>query len=294
MKVSVIIVNYNTFKHTCNCISSVYENTTNTELEIILVDNASTECDANDFLKKFPDIKLVKSQRNGGFAFGNNLGLNIASGDLFLLLNSDTILFDDSITKSAEYYFSLERPGVLGCRMIYPDGKVQYTARKFRSISWELADLFRFLPYLIPYNFRSKFMMGRYFRHDTSIETDWVNGAFFMFNKNILEILPSKKLDERFFMYGEDQLWCYQIKNAGFTNIFYSGTSIVHINGGSTEIGKQLQLKKMMLRNEIEIMKYRKGKTLYFYTFRVFYTFVEFSRIFLKKIAYLITGKIIR
>jgi GT2 family glycosyltransferase len=72
MKLSVIIINFNTFNLSCNCINSVYEKLKNVEFEIILVDNSSYECDPNLFKLKFPQINLVISDTNTGFAGGNN------------------------------------------------------------------------------------------------------------------------------------------------------------------------------------------------------------------------------
>ena len=65
-------------------------------------------------------------------------------------------------------------------------------------------------------------MLGKYFQADFNTKCDWLNGAFFMFRKDILSHLPGQKLDERFFMYGEDHLWCWEIQQAGFINYFYS------------------------------------------------------------------------
>ena len=103
MHVSIVIINYNTFQLTCNCIESIIAYTKNVRYEIIVVDNASTKDNADDFLKKFPNITLVKSLENGGFAKGNNLGIAHAQGDTILLLNSDTVLMDDSISYAAKY-----------------------------------------------------------------------------------------------------------------------------------------------------------------------------------------------
>ncbi|MEO5947048.1 MAG: glycosyltransferase family 2 protein, partial [Chitinophagaceae bacterium] len=290
----IIIINYNTFTLTSDCIRSVFTQTTKVDYEIILVDNASTQCEADEFLQEFPTIKLIKSKTNGGFAFGNNLGIEKATGDYILLLNSDTILQEDSIAMCINFLNNQKQIGVLGCRMTYPDGKIQYTARKFRSNSWELLDLFRFIPLLMPYNSRAKLMLGKYFRHDEVMETDWVNGAFFFFPRRIIEELPNKKLDDRFFMYGEDQLWCEQIKNLGYRNIFYSGTTIIHINSGSTDISKQLSLRKVMMKHELEIMKIRKGRGLYYYIFKALYVSKETIRNFIKSIAFKLTGRLIR
>ena len=294
MHVSVIIINYNTFDLTCNCIRSVIQFTTGVEYELILVDNASAECNPDKFLTEFPQIKLIKNPVNSGFAGGNNLGIAQASGEYILLLNNDTILKEDSISKSFQHVKSFQSAGVLGCRMIFPGGTVQYSARKFRSISWELLDLFRFIPFMMSYKKRSRLMLGKYFRGDEDIECDWVNGAFFMFPEKILSALPGKKLDDRFFMYGEDQLWCMQIKRLGYEVIFYAGTTVIHLQGGSADIKKQLELRKTMRRHELEIMKWRKGNGVYYFVFTLIYGFKETTRNFIKSIALKISGKLIR
>ena len=137
-------------------------------------------------------------------------------------------------------------------------------------------------------------MMGKYFRHDENIEADWVNGAFFLFPRNILEQLPGKKLDDRFFMYGEDQLWCEQIRNLGYRIHFFAGSTIMHINSGSTDLSKQLKLRKTMMKHELEIMRLRKGKGLYYFFFKMIYVTKESTRNFLKSIIFRSSGKMIR
>lgn len=264
------------------------------EYEIVLVDNASTECDAQDFLIEFPTIRLIKSAINGGFAYGNNLGIEHATGDYILLLNSDTVLLEDSISQCIDYIKNYKEVGVLGCRMVYLNRKVQYTARRFRSISWELLDLFRFIPLLMPYKTRARLMLGKYFHHNENMECDWLNGAFLLFPKEILNKLPQKKLDDRFFMYAEDQLWCEQIKNLGCKIFFFSGTTIIHISSASTSVSKQLALRKIMMKNELTIMKLRKGSGLYYQVFKFIYVSKETVRNFIKSIVHRFTGRLIR
>ena len=96
MQLSIVIINYNTFQLTCNCIASLKEKLQGVEYEIILVDNASVECDANLFKEKFPFINLIKSSTNTGFTGGNNLGVNASTGEYLLLLNSDTELINNA------------------------------------------------------------------------------------------------------------------------------------------------------------------------------------------------------
>jgi GT2 family glycosyltransferase len=292
--VSIIIINYNTFALTCNCVESIYANTKGIDFEVILVDNASDETDPRQFKERFPDLTLIKSATNTGFAGGNNIGISKAKGDMILLLNSDTHLQDDAISKAVIHFSTLQKPGVLGVQMRYPDAVIQYTARRFRSISWELFDLFRFIPMLMPYKKRAKLMLGKYFKADFNCSCDWVNGAFFLFSKTILDHFPDRKLDERFFMYGEDQLWCWQFHQLGYTNYFYSETSIIHINNASTKQQKRLQLLKIMFRHELAVMRERKGSGLYYYLFVFIYGCKEWSRFFIKSLLFRFTGKMLR
>ncbi len=286
MRVSVIIVNYNTFKITCECIESVIKHTSVTDYEIVLVDNASTKDDPEMFLKQFPGLTLVKNKENGGFAKGNNLGIRHATGDIILLLNSDTYLTEDSIGKAAEHLQNKPDVGALTVRLVYPDGKLQHTARKFRSIKNELLDLIRPLLKVLPYKRRSQLMLNQYFHGDYNTYCDWVSGAFMMFRRSLLEKLPGKLLDERFFMYGEDQLWCYQFTRFGVRNYYLSDTTVVHIHGASTDADKQLQLLNKFITLELEIMKYRKGTSIYYQLFSLLFTAKEKMRYYIKVIAY--------
>lgn len=292
--VSVIIINYNTFSLTSDCIRSVYTHTRSVAFEVVLVDNASTERDPDDFLIEFSQLKLVRSKINLGFAGGNNLGIAAATGTHYLLLNSDTWLTEDSIGKSYHFLLSQPQAGVIGCRQVFPNGKIQYVARKFRSISWELLDLFRFIIYLMPYEKRAQLMLGQFFRNDKNMEADWVNGAFFMMPASIVKQLPGQKLDERFFMYAEDVLWCEHIKQLGYKVYFFAGTTIVHIEGGSTASARQLQRKMVMMRHELQIVASRKGKGPYYFLFSLLYVSKEYLRYLIKWGVLSLTGRLIK
>ncbi len=291
--VSVIIINYNTYQITCDCISSVIEQTT-VPYEIILVDNASSECDPALFQMKYPSIHLVRNDQNIGFAAGNNAGIHVASGDVILLLNSDTILQEDAIGKTLRFLLEQQKAGVVGCRMTYPDGTIQYTARRFRSFVWELSDLFRPFLYLMPYKKRASYMLGRYFKSDFVTECDWLNGAFFMFRRELLQKMPDQKLDERFFMYGEDHLWCWQIQSLGYKNIFFPGTTIVHINNASTSPEKRLALRNTMMTHELQILKMRKGKGFHYQITSFLFIVKEGTRNWIKNIFLRMTGILLR
>ena len=294
MLVSVIIINYNTFQITCDCIESVIRHTSDVPYEIIVVDNASPKDDPGQFLVRFPSVKLVKSRENGGFAKGNNLGIAAAQGDIILLLNSDPILTEDSISIAAAALKKHPEVGALGVRLVYPDGKLQHTARKFRSTRNELLDLLRPLLMMLPYKKRAGLMLNQYFNGDYNTYCDWVMGAFMMFSKTLLDAMPGKKLDERFFMYGEDHLWCYQFYKAGFRSYYLADTTVIHIGNDSTDPAKQQRLIKKMLEVELVIMSYRKGNGLYYQVFRMIFATKEMARYYIKVVAFKVFGRKIR
>ena len=284
MLVSIILLNYNTFNYTCQCIDSIVKHTSGIDYEIVVVDNASTKDNPDIFVERYPFIMLVKSPENGGFAKGNNLGIAHAKGDIVLLLNNDTYLTENSIAKSLEYLGTKEK--LLAVKLVYENGRYQSNARKFRSIRNELLDLVRPVLYLLPYRKRAKLMLNQYFKGDFDTDCDWVSGAYMMFPKSALERLPGKKLDERFFMYGEDQLWCYQFREAGYKTGFLSSTTVVHIANASVEPAKQLQLLKLYISRELDIIAYRKGKGLYYFFFCLIFSFKEQMRYYIKVLAY--------
>jgi GT2 family glycosyltransferase len=231
--ISIIIINYNTFELTCNCIQSVYEKTKELLFEIILVDNASSECDAELFVQKFPKIVLCKNVENLGFAKGNNLGIEKAKAEVVLLLNSDIILINDAIGLCYKRLILEKEIGVITAMLRYPEGNIQHQCRRFEKISLRLIELLRIHKFWSAQK-RSRILLNGYFDHESEVYTDRIWGTFFMFKKQMLLTLPDRKLADRFFMYGEDSEWCYQVrKYTDYKILYYPGAEVVHYLGGS-------------------------------------------------------------
>ena len=268
ISLSIIIINYNTFETTCDCLKSLYKFNPNCSFEVLLVDNASSECDPNLFLEKFPTVKLIQSSKNLGFAGGNNLGLDHAIGEYILLLNSDTIFIEDCVTPCIEFMEHNPKIGVLNPKLLNPDLSYQKNARRFKNITRELLDFFRPFIKLFPYKFYSKYFLNQYFKGDYNTECDWVSGAFFLTKREVINKFKVKKLDDRFFMYGEDVLWSYQISQLGYTCNFLSASNIIHIGNVSTNIDKQIKLSKIINEREVWFYCYRKKNVLKFLLFK--------------------------
>jgi len=233
IQVSIIIINYNTFDLTCNCIQSIYTKTIGVSFDIILVDNASTERKPEDFVKIFPKIKLVKSKVNLGFSKGNNLGISKSKSKTVLLLNSDTILINDAVSICYSKINSENSIGIITAKLLSKDGSIQHQCHKFETISLKLIELLRIHKFWSNAK-RSNKLLNGYFNHEEEAIVDRVWGTFFMFKREILNAFPEKKLAERFFMYGEDNEWCYQLnKYTQLKILYYPIAKVEHLIGGS-------------------------------------------------------------
>ncbi|GAB4395186.1 MAG: glycosyltransferase family 2 protein [Microscillaceae bacterium] len=263
MTLSIIIVNYNTFALTSACISSVLQHVQGLEYEILLVDNASTERPATDFLETFPHIQLIQSPENAGFAKGNNLGLSQARGEYLLLLNSDTELLDNALSPMLARMQADPKIGALSCRLIFPDGRVQHVANRFPSLRLELLELFRGQK-LMSAQKRGKVMQGFFFDHCTRLETDWIWGAFFMTRRAVIDQLPGKKLPDDYFMYFEDVQWGYQIRKLGYKVVYDPSATVVHHVSGSAGAApnqeKEVRKLRLITQNEMAFLLKEKGR----------------------------------
>ncbi len=270
--VSVIILNYNTFSITCQCISSIIEKTKEVDYEIILVDNASSECDAEEFRKLFPSITLIKSPVNLGFAKGNNLGIEQAKGNYLLLLNSDVEITEDSISKCYTFLSGDTKAGALSPRLVYPDGTMQFVAETFPGIKYELLRMFRWHLFITKKK-AGKLFLSYFYDYKQNIKVDMVWASFFMMKREILDKLPGGKLFDKHFMYAEELFWCHDIKKLGYDVWFFAGTTVIHYHSFSFKAKKKnVSMAKLELgiRNRHEFMFLTKGKA---YTY-LFY-FVE-------------------
>lgn len=276
MQLSIIIINYNTFSLTCKCIESILEFTLNVDFEIILVDNASVECNPQIFLEKFPNIQLIKSNVNGGFAKGNNLGLEIAKGEYILLLNSDTELIENSIEISLNKIINNPKIGVLSCQLVYPNGGLQYCANSFPSISYEIVESLR-LQKLMTKKQQENFFLGGWFDHLNEREVGWVWGAFFLTKLEVINKFKHKKFPDDFFMYVEDTQWCYKIKQFGYKIFYTADTKIIHhLRASGITYNDILKNMNKTLPNEATFLLQEKGK-IYTYILYILRTIKYFS-----------------
>ncbi len=233
MDISIIIINYGTRNLVEACVNSIIEHTRDIRYEVIIVENGSGQFSELNHSWPSELVHVHVSERNLGFAGGNNFGIGFATGKYLLLLNSDTYLQTDAISTTVKYMEQHQNAGVVSARLVYPDGRLQSPAQRFPSIRYQLIELFR-LQKLMPARTAGKLLLGAFFNQNENTTADWVWGTYFQFRKSILQHLPEGKLNDSFFMYYEDMQWCMDIRKLGYEIHFCSDAEVVHIGGGSS------------------------------------------------------------
>jgi GT2 family glycosyltransferase len=231
MDVSIIIVSWNTKRLLRDCLISIYEQAGNVDYEIIVLDNASTDGSAEMVKSDFPEVVLLENPENRGFAAASNQGIAASRGRYILLLNSDTVILNNAIEKVISFADMHPETGVIGCRVLNPDGTLQPTCFMFPS----LLNMVLSCTYLYKVFPQSRFF-GRehmtWWERDNSMEVDVITGCFMLVRREAFERVGL--LDERFFMYGEEADWCYRFKINGWKRMFTPTGEIVHFGGQST------------------------------------------------------------
>ena len=230
MNVSIIIVNWNTKGLLRDCLTSVYERAGDVDYEIIVIDNASTDGSAGMVKNDFRQVILIENSENRGFAAANNQGMVVAKGRYVLLLNSDTVVLDNSIANTMRFADENPQAAVTGCRVLNPDRTLQRTCFMFPSILNMLLSS-TYLYKLFPKNrFFGREQMTWWDRSDVR-NVDVVTGCFMLVRREAIEQVGV--MDERFFMYGEETDWCYRFWKKGWTVMFAPVGEIIHFGGQS-------------------------------------------------------------
>lgn len=232
MMLSVIIINYQSAQYTNQCVESIFTSTSNLEFEVILVDNSDQMTELSVILQKYPELRYIKTERNLGFAGGNNVGIAQAKGEFILLLNNDTVVNDQSIVIPLKQLSNHKKLGAITCQLRYPDGKVQHNCQSFPSTVKSFVERSR-MHKLLSKSKRSSLLQGFYFDYTKPGYPDWIWGTYFMFRKALLSEFPDKQLNQDYFMYLEDMQWCWDIRKLGYEIAYTPESYIVHFGGGS-------------------------------------------------------------
>jgi GT2 family glycosyltransferase len=223
VKLSIIIVHYNTTDLLRNCLKSIYRQDYNFEYEVVVVDNASESlCGIEE---NFSQAQIIRNNINLGFARANNQGLKNARGKYILFLNPDTEVNKDSLEEMLKFMENNPDVGLVGPKLLYPDGLLQLSCRKFHSVR---SILLRRIPLIRPL-FSPKILdehLMSDWGHDSVRQVDWLLAACMMVPRKIIEEING--FDECYRLYFEDVDLCYRIKQHGLKIIYYPRAVVIH------------------------------------------------------------------
>lgn len=218
-KISIIIVNYKVKDLLDNCLNSIFEYNKNIDLDVIVVDNNSQDGSIEMIKEKYPQVNLIESKQNLGFAKANNMGFKQAKYNYILLLNPDMQLLPNTLTNMINWMNKNPQAKVAGCHLIDQNRKTLHHVRKFPTFLNQLAITLK-LPHIFP-SILNQYLCKN-FDYTKASKVDSIRGAFFMTRKKIYEELNG--LDEKYFLWFEEVDFCKKVRqNKG--EVWYTPSS---------------------------------------------------------------------
>jgi GT2 family glycosyltransferase len=250
--ISVVVVSFNTRDLLRDCLTALRREMEGISNEVFVVDSASRDGSADMVEEEFPEVKLIRSIVNLGFAGANNKAFLQATGRYIVLLNSDAFLRPLALRKSINYMDENPSIGLGGARLIGADGSWQASCRMFPS---PLND------FLSLSGLAAKFPDSRFFGRqdhtwaspDEPADADWVPGAYSIIRRSVLDQVGP--FDERFFLYYEEVDLCRRIKDAGYLVRYWPDVVVIHLGGESSKTITSLTMSKTGAQLELWRMR---------------------------------------
>lgn len=226
MKLSIILVNYNTVNLTRQCLQSIYNYLNCMDYEVILVDNSSSDGSVECIKNEFPNVIIIANQTNLGFGKANNQAFKIAKGEYVFLLNTDTIIVDNSIQKLVLFLDEHKEISIVGGQLLDLNRKPTHSySMAFPSIWWEIRLLIYPILSLFKWYYNYKIQKKGY------LEVAYITGADMMLRRENLEAIGY--FDEDFFMYFEETDLSYRFAKNKYRSVYYPNAEIIHLEGAS-------------------------------------------------------------
>lgn len=229
--VSIIIVNWNTKQLLLDCIASLFHQTKTTAIEVIVVDNGSTDKSSEEVRKMFPDVAVIENNVNLGFARANNIGISASSGKYICLVNSDIKILDGCVDRMFTHMELNPAVAVLGPKTVNEDLTIRLDCRELPTLWTSFCEAFA-LNRLLP---GVKLFKGRILTNlsqHTSTSVGTLPGCMMMVRRTAM--IKVGTLDERFYFYGEDRDWCRRFHDTGWDVVFYPEATVIHYGGASS------------------------------------------------------------
>ena len=255
---SIIIVSFNTRVVLRECLESVLRESAGLRVEILIVDNHSSDGSPEMVESEFPQVRLIRSDVNLGFGAANNVALEQARGKYFVLLNSDAFFEPNALKLAIKHMDETPGCGLGGGLLVGRDGAWQPSARTFHSVPGDL---------IVMTGLAAKFPKSKLFGdfdrtwadRNEAASVDWVPGAFSIIRPEAIRKVGS--FDPTFFLYYEEVDLCRRIKGAGYSIWYWPDVVIVHIGGESSRQLKSLEFSSQAA----QVVLWRMRSTLLYY-----------------------------
>lgn len=244
--VSISIVTHNNDKVIKKCLQNIFKNINNTDFELIIVDNNSSDSTVSIIEKNFENLRLIKNNRNFGFSAAHNIAIKLGRGKYHLVLNPDIIFTENAFEKLLNFMEKNPDVGLVSPKIILSNGSIQYLCKRLPSLFDFI--IIRFMPKFIRKFFQARidYYEMRETGYNKIMDVLFLTGAFMLIRSSVLDKVGG--FDENFFMYFEDIDLCRRIKKISRT-VFYPHTSVIHLWEGGTR--KNIQLLLISIKSAI-------------------------------------------
>lgn len=266
LDLSILIISYNSRAETLACLESVFRHPPACSFEVIVLDNASPDGSAAAIAAAFPQVSLIRSDQNLGFAQGNNRAAVEARGARLLLLNPDTLVAESSLTALWQCAEDNASAGIWGGRTLFADGRLN-PASCWRDISlWSLCCSTFGLTWLRPESARFNPEAFGNWQRDTVRSVDIVSGCFLLIDHSLWRELSG--FDPCFFMYAEEADLCLRARQRGARPMITPAATIIHLGGAceASQIDKVIKIHRgriTLIRKHWPLAKLSIGLALY-------------------------------
>ena len=228
---TVSIVNTNNSAMLERCLRSIEKNTRRVSLDLIVVDNASTDDSRAMLAREFPRVRVLENSERRGFAASHNRALALGTGRYLIILNDDTEIFAECFETLVAFMDAHPEAGACGAQLLNPDGSLQRTANRFPTFLFGVFEALS-LNRVFPNNPILSANLYADWERDTTRAVDAVSGAALLIRRAAMEQIGL--LDERFFIYSEEIDWCYRLHQRGWKIFYIADARITHYGGSST------------------------------------------------------------
>jgi len=227
---SVVVVSFNTGGILGNCLTSVVKTLEGVPFELIVVDNASTDGSAEMVEREFPEVRLIKNSTNVGFAAANNQAIKNAHGTYLLILNSDALVREGCVEVLARFLDDHPLAAAAGPKILNIDGTLQNKGFCFPSIAGSLLFLSG-AEKLIAAKTLNRLFPGFYWDENEVAEVDFLHGCCMLIRKDAIEATGG--FSEDYFMYFEEQDWCWRARRKGYGVWYVPSAEVFHYGAAS-------------------------------------------------------------